>query len=98
MDALQTIFKDAVGAYGAVFLLLCFAGLWLARKIITPQELDTEAQRRKDEVAYRDAIIERQSIQIDRLQSNFETALKTIREDVLPLLDKTIQEQNRIRR
>lgn len=95
MDSIQTIFKDAIGAYGAIFLLLVFAGLILARKLITPQELDSEAQKRKDDNNYRDTIIERQSTQIDRLQSNFETALRTIREDVLPLIEKAMDELHR---
>lgn len=97
MDWLQKVFENAIGAYGAVFLLLVFAGLWLGGRIIRPQERDNESKRREDDIAYRDKIIDRQSAQIDRLHSNFETALKTIREDVLPLVEKTMQELSRRR-
>jgi hypothetical protein len=90
--SVSDILQQATGAYGAFFLLILICSLWMSRKVVLPAELDTAEKRRQEENAYRDALIERQSKQIEQLQNNFETALRTIREDVLPLVDKALAE------
>jgi hypothetical protein len=68
--------------------------LWFSRRLLLPAELDREAERRKEEVAYRDTIIERQSATLEREQYLFQQALDTIKVDILPLLQRLATERN----
>lgn len=90
------------GGPPVVLLLLLGLSLILTRRLRFPDEVANEKERRIEEIKYRDAIIEKreqhiekQSSQIDRLQDNFEVALRSIREDMIPLLDKAIEELKR---
>jgi phenylpropionate dioxygenase-like ring-hydroxylating dioxygenase large terminal subunit len=87
------------GGPSVIIILSLGIALFVTRRLRFPDEVTNEKERRIEELKYRDEIIarreehiERQSSQIDRLQDNFEVALKSIREDMLPLIDRAISE------
>lgn len=95
LDDIVNILK--VGGPSVVLVLIIALYLLLSRKLRFPDEIINERERRLAEIDYRDKIIEkreahidRQADQIDRLQDNFELALKSIKEEILPLLEKTL--------
>lgn len=96
-DDFANILKQ--GGPPVIVLLLTGISLLVTRKLRFPDEVANERERRIEEIKYRDDIIakrelhiEKQSSQIDRLQDNFEVALKSIREDMVPLIDRAISE------
>lgn len=95
LDDILNILK--VGGPSVILCLMVALYLLLSRKLRFPDEINTEKERRIADIEYRDKIIEkreahidRQADQIDRLQDNFELALKSIKEEILPLLEKTL--------
>ena len=70
------------GGPDAIFLLLVFSGMWLSGRIFAKSVVDY----RDEQIQYREQIIERQTATIQRQQELFDQALKTIRDDLLPLL------------
>jgi hypothetical protein len=88
------------GSASVIALLIVSISLLFSRRLRFPDEVDNERQRRLEEVKYRDDIIanqrehiDSQAAQIDRLQDNFEVALKSIREELIPLLREAISTQ-----
>jgi hypothetical protein len=76
------------GGAAVIFLLLLFCALWITRRVLLPGELDRETERRREEVAYRDKIIERQTNDMERKDALFRDALDTIRKDMLPMFER----------
>lgn len=70
------------GGPDAIFLLLVFSAMWLSGRIFQKNAVDY----RDAQIQYRENIIERQNTNIQRQQELFDQALRTIKDDLIPLL------------
>jgi hypothetical protein len=83
--SLSDIFKVVEnGGPDVIFLLLVFSSLWLLGRIFSKESI----AYRDEQVRYRDALIERQGLTITHQQELFDQALRLIKEDLLPMIER----------